>query len=244
MPTEYGTSAEVRIRIGGPAGAGIKAAGQTLARSFVAAGLNTFDLTEYPSLIKGGHNTYHLRISPDQLYSHVTPTDVLVALDRATVDLHLAEFTEGGAIVYDPAAVDAGDLAATAGHCPVPVPLAEIVKTAGGAPVMRNVAALGAVLGHLDFPLAYLVDSLRAQFAHKAPEVAEQNAAIATAAYEHAQQAHCAFPVRLAPVDGAPERVLADGVPTYADGLPQLAGGPIWRHAAAPRDVSDLMRRL
>ncbi len=56
---------EVRIRIGGPAGFGIKAAGQSLARVFSAAGYDTFDLTEYPSLIKGGHNTYHLRVSAD-----------------------------------------------------------------------------------------------------------------------------------------------------------------------------------
>ena len=46
---------------------------------------------------------------------------------------------------------------------------------------MRNVAALGATLGHMDFPLDGLLDSIRAQFAHKAPEIAEQNIAVATA---------------------------------------------------------------
>ena len=93
---------EVRIRIGGPAGFGIKAAGATLARVFARAGYNTFDLTEYPSLIKGGHNTYHLRVSADEIFSHVKPTDILVALDAATIPLHLEELTEGGAIVFDP----------------------------------------------------------------------------------------------------------------------------------------------
>ncbi len=80
---------EVRIRIGGPAGFGIKAAGATLARVFARAGYHTFDLTEYPSLIKGGHNTYHLRVSEDEIFSHVMPTDILVALDAATIPLHL-----------------------------------------------------------------------------------------------------------------------------------------------------------
>ena len=89
QPAPYGR--EVRIRIGGPAGFGIKAAGQTLARVFARAGYHTFDLTEYPSLIKGGHNTYHLRVSADPIFSHVMPTDVLVALDAATIALHLAE---------------------------------------------------------------------------------------------------------------------------------------------------------
>src|SRR5450759_1168014 len=69
---------DLQIKIGGPAGFGIKAAGQTLARSFVHAGLNTFDLTEYPSLIKGGHNAYQVRVSPEsEVLSQVEPVDIL-----------------------------------------------------------------------------------------------------------------------------------------------------------------------
>ena len=64
---------------------------------------------------------------------------------------------------------------------------------------MRNVVALGAVLGQLGFPLDGLLDSLKAQFAHKAPEVAEQNIAAATRGYETAQEIQCAFPHHLEP---------------------------------------------
>lgn len=32
-----------------------------------------------------------------------------------------------------------------------------------------------------------------------------------------------------------------EGVPTYQDGLPQLADGPLWRKATAPRDVAGLL---
>ena len=60
----------------------------------------------------------------------------------------------------------------------MPVPLAKIVKDAGGVAIMRNVAALGAVAGLAKFPLSYLTDSLKAQFAKKAPEIAEQNVAV------------------------------------------------------------------
>ena len=90
MPASPPYGPEVRIRLGGPAGFGIKAAGQALARVFARAGYHTFDLTEYPSLIKGGHNTYHLRVSETPIFSHVMPTDILVALDASTVGLHLA----------------------------------------------------------------------------------------------------------------------------------------------------------
>ncbi|MBW6468382.1 MAG: 2-oxoacid:acceptor oxidoreductase subunit alpha [Coriobacteriia bacterium] len=215
---------EVRIKIGGPAGFGIKAAGQTLARLFSRAGYETFDLTEYPSLIKGGHNNYHLRISSEEIFSHVEPVDILVALDRDTVALHLDELTEGAAIIYDPNDFDIGEVAGVPDTaCAVPVPLKEIVYEAGGIPIMRNVAALGAVLGHIGFPLDYLTRSIEQQFAHKAPEIAEQNVACASAGYEHARDHECAFPYDMQPRDRDGERILVDG--NEAAGLAALAAG-------------------
>jgi 2-oxoglutarate ferredoxin oxidoreductase subunit alpha len=223
QPAPYGR--EVRIRIGGPAGFGIKAAGQSLARVFATAGYHTFDLTEYPSLIKGGHNTYHVRISADEIFSHVMPTDVIVALDRDTVSLHLGELTPNAAVIYDPADFepDESDIGDRDDLCLVPVPLTQIVYDVGGIKIMRNVAALGAVLGHMDFPIEGLVASIRAQFAHKKPEIAEQNIAAATKGFEHAQAARCDFPYKLAPMADAPHRVLADGNESF--GLGALAGG-------------------
>ncbi|MFU8890449.1 MAG: 2-oxoacid:acceptor oxidoreductase subunit alpha [Anaerosomatales bacterium] len=215
---------EVRIKIGGPAGFGIKAAGQTLARLFTRAGYETFDLTEYPSLIKGGHNNYHLRISSEEIFSHVEPVDILVALDRDTVALHLDELTEGAAIIYDPNDFDIGEVAGVPDTaCAVPVPLKEIVYEAGGIPIMRNVAALGAVLGHIGFPLDFLTRSIEQQFAHKPPEIAEQNVACASAGYEHARDHECAFPYDMQPRDRDGERILVDG--NEAAGLAALAAG-------------------
>ncbi len=216
---------EVRLRIGGPAGFGIKAAGQSLARVFARAGYHCFDLTEYPSLIKGGHNTYHLRVSADPIFSHVMPTDVLVALDRPTVRLHIAELTPGAAVIYDPAdfTPDDDDLLGRDDLCVVAVPLTDIVRDAGGIKIMRNVAALGATLGHMDFGLDGLLESIRAQFAHKAPEIAEQNIAVATAGFHAAREMTCDFPYKLAPVEDAPVRVMADG--NEAIGLGALAAG-------------------
>jgi len=224
---------EVRIRIGGPAGFGIKAAGQTLARVFARAGYQTFDLTEYPSLIKGGHNTFHLRISEEQIFSHVMATDILVALDAATVGLHLAELTPGAAIIFDPKDVASEDLdlGGRDDLCLVPVPLTDIVYEVGGIKIMRNVIALGAVLGHMDFPIEGLADSLKAQFSHKAPEVAEQNVTAATRGWEVAREAHCDFPFHLAVRDDQPPTIIADGNEALAMGA--LAAG-IGMYAAYP----------
>ena len=221
---------ELRVKIGGEAGFGIKAAGQTLARSFMNAGLEIFDLTEYPSLIRGGHNTYTLRVSPRPISSHVEAVDVLVALNRETIDLHLDELVEGGAVIYDPEDKDNAGWDAPEGLLAAPVPLMRLAKDAGG-PIMRNTVALGAVLALAGLPVDLLADGLRAQFAHKAPEIAEQNVAAATAGHVAASEVATSFGVKLEPVPDAPRRLLVDG--NEAVGLGALAAG-IGFYAAYP----------
>ncbi len=223
LPDPRGTARpDIQIKIGGHAGFGIKAAGQSLARCFVNGGLHTFDLTEYPSLIRGGHNVYQVRVSPEPIHSHVEPVDILVALNQESLDLHLAEVVDGGAVVFDPKSVSA-DGADTSRVCVVEVPLDEIVTAAGGVPIMRNVAALGAVLGLSRYPLSYLTDSLEQQFAKKAPEVAQTNVAVASAGYDHGANAKCSFPFRLDPLPQPPRRILVDG--NEAIGMGALAAG-------------------
>jgi len=46
------------IKIAGPAGAGIKSSGLLLSNILVRHGFNIRDYVEYPSLVKGCHNTY------------------------------------------------------------------------------------------------------------------------------------------------------------------------------------------
>ena len=219
---------ELRVRIGGEAGFGIKAAGQMLARSFVDAGLETFDLTEYPSLIRGGHNNYLLRVSTEPVYSHVEPVDALICLNRETLDLHHHELVDGGAVIFDPEDFGAADVPARLRA--VPVPLTEIARGAGGK-IMRNTVALGALLGIVGFPLSYLGDSLHKQFAKKAPEIAEGNVTAAQAGCDAAMAACPDFIVQLAPIKGAPRRILVDG--NEALGMGALAAG-IGFYAAYP----------
>jgi 2-oxoglutarate ferredoxin oxidoreductase subunit alpha len=218
------------VKIGGEAGFGIKAAGQTLARSFVASGLEIFDLTEYPSLIRGGHNTYALRVSPKPISSHVEAVDVLVALNRETIDLHLDELAKGGAVIYDPDDKENAEWQVPDGIIGVPIPLMSLAKEAGG-PIMRNTVALGAVLALVGLPIDPLADGLRAQFAHKAPEIAEQNVAAATAGHEHAAGLAEEFGVKIEPIPDAPRRLLVDG--NEAVGLGALAAG-VGFYAAYP----------
>lgn len=204
---ERGTP-DISIRIGGPAGAGIKAAGQSLARTFMREGLWTMDLTEYPSLIRGGHNVITVRVGPKPLFSHAVDVDILIALDRLTVEKDGPSLVEGGAVVYDPASVEAATLPSHARR--VPVPLDEIAKRNGGV-IMRNTVAMAAALALLRFPLEPFESALHAQFDSKSAEVAEGNVRAAREGHAEAWKHADDFPLRLSPVPGAPERVLVDG---------------------------------
>lgn len=225
-----GPGSELRVTIGGEAGFGIKAAGQTLARAFVHAGLEVFDLTEYPSLIRGGHNTYTLRVSPNPISSHVESVEVLIALNRKTVELDIDRLVPGGAVIFDPDATSADDWPGAGDARAVPVPLAAFAKQAGG-PIMANTVALGAALALVHFPLEYLADALTAQFAHKSPEIAEQNVAASRLGYEHVRASVPDFWLSIAPKPDAPKRLLVDG--NEAIGLGALSAG-IGFYAAYP----------
>jgi 2-oxoglutarate/2-oxoacid ferredoxin oxidoreductase subunit alpha len=219
---------DVAIRLGGPAGFGIKAAGQSIARTFMRGGLWTFDLTEYPSLIRGGHNAITVRVGPEPFHSHAPEADVLVALDQKTADLDMCWLVEGGAVVYDPKVVSAEGWP---GHVrKIPVPLDEIAS-ANGSKIMRNTVALGAVLGLLRFPLDPFASSLHAQFDHKSKDIADANVRSAQAGYDEAGTYAADFPLRLAPVEGADERILVDGNDAFCLGA--LAAG-IGFYAAYP----------
>ncbi|GAB4273933.1 MAG: 2-oxoacid:acceptor oxidoreductase subunit alpha [Coriobacteriia bacterium] len=218
---------EVRIAIGGPAGYGIKASGQTLSRAMAAAGLDTFDLTEYPSLIRGGHNYYHLRAGAGPLFSHVLDVDVLVALDEQTPALHADRLTKGAAVIFDPSVVDPASL--PAGCRPVAVELESIAKQAGN-PLMRNTAANGSVAAVVGLDLRFLEDAIRAQFKDKPVEVADANIETLRAGYEAALGSGVSLDRRL-PFEEREARILIDG--NSAVGIGALAAG-IGLYAAYP----------
>ena len=92
---------KLALKAGGPAGAGVFTIGAMMARSLQKMGLHVFYTADYPSLIKGGHNACYIRVEPDEIHSQLQIIDILVAVDKKTIDKHYKELTENGAIIYD-----------------------------------------------------------------------------------------------------------------------------------------------
>ncbi len=70
----------ITVKIAGPAGMGIKSAGLLLAKIVTECGYYFADYSEYPSLVRGGHNTYQITYSTEEVFMVDKKADVLVSL--------------------------------------------------------------------------------------------------------------------------------------------------------------------
>ena len=71
----------VQVKIAGEAGMGIKSAGKLLTLLVKRSGYYTFGYTEYPSLIRGGHNTFQVVLSDRPVSSVYRIVDILISLN-------------------------------------------------------------------------------------------------------------------------------------------------------------------
>ena len=89
-------------KIGGEAGYGIMNTGGPLfAKTLLRAGYYIFIYSEYPSLIRGGHNTMQVAVSDKEVSGVYSQIDQLVALNAHTIVMHQDEVKKGGVVVYD-----------------------------------------------------------------------------------------------------------------------------------------------
>lgn len=177
-------------KIGGEAGYGILSVGAMFSRAMVRAGQFTFDYDEYPSLIRGGHNTYEVGVSPDPVLTVRRPIHVLVALNQQTVDAHKEELAPDAVILYNSnnSKVGEGDFLAT--QTVVGIPLEDLAIKAGADRVGRNTVSLGASLAVLGAPfeLAKEVIELNFSLKKKDDKVSIVNVAAAKTGYDFIKQ--------------------------------------------------------
>ncbi len=215
---------DMTIKIGGEAGQGLESSGAGFAKALARSGLRIFGLADYRSRIRGGHNFFQIRIGERPFWSHTEPVHLLLALTEEAVRLHQDEIVAGGGVVYDEGLeVDEAALEER-GVQPFPMPLLHIAKETGGAEVMLNTAALGAVAGLAEYDLAPMISVIEDNFRKKGEAVVEGNRRVAQEAADLARQRYAArFAWKLEPVKDAPRRMVMNGNQAFALGA--LLGG-------------------
>lgn len=162
------------LTIGGQAGQGIKAAGLLLAKIATRLGKHVYTYSEYPSLIKGGHNLTQVSISKEEVTAPRKSCEFWIALDQNTLNVHSAEFRDGCEIIFDEEKkYDLSQINKNANL--LPVPLSKLAKDAGGSQIMSNTVALGAAIGLLGGDLQTFKDLLHDEYGQKGEEMVKVN---------------------------------------------------------------------
>ena len=181
---------DVTLKAGGEAGTGVATVGAIFAKLMQRCGLYVFMINDYPSLIKGGHNTISVRVSPERIHSLSEGVDILIALDKKTAALHYQEITHDGAIIFDSTKIKTEDLPTDRADIRrVGVPLSEIATKAGGD-IYFNQAAMGATLALLGMDLAKYDRMIEKTFNKKGPQVVSQNQQAAKAGWDHVKSTY------------------------------------------------------
>jgi 2-oxoglutarate ferredoxin oxidoreductase subunit alpha len=87
--------------VGGKAGEGTKKAGSVAAKLFSSMGRFIFEMDDYMSLIRGGHNFSVVSTATRKIFSHYMKADLLVVFDKRSYDLHKHHLADNGIIVFD-----------------------------------------------------------------------------------------------------------------------------------------------
>jgi 2-oxoglutarate ferredoxin oxidoreductase subunit alpha len=225
MPVDF------NFMVGGEAGQGVQSVGFLLAKVFARGGYHIFADQDYESRIRGGHNSFRVRVRDGRVGAISESVDILVALNRESIDLHRKELVAGGAVIFDGEKVkdigSNGDLFS--------IPLERLAEEKAGDKLMTNTVALGAALALVSYDLGILNTALVEHFGKG--KVADSNVAAARAGYEYAQ-AEYKGNLHLKPVSEA-KRLLITG--NEAVSLGAIAAGCKFMAAYPMTPASSIM---
>ncbi|MFH2012016.1 MAG: 2-oxoacid:acceptor oxidoreductase subunit alpha [Pseudomonadota bacterium] len=127
------SSNTVTLLIGGEAGQGIATVGNIFTKCLVRSGYSIVVTQSYQSRIRGGHNTYAIRIGTDKVIAPDESVDILIALNQETAKIHEKELSNEGLIIIDEVFEFSND------SC-IKVPFKQL-----GTGIFSNIVALGVV---------------------------------------------------------------------------------------------------
>ncbi|MFA6369046.1 MAG: 2-oxoacid:acceptor oxidoreductase subunit alpha [Candidatus Shapirobacteria bacterium] len=142
------------IKIAGPAGSGIKSAGQLFSKFLISHGFNLADYSEYPSLVRGGHNTYQITFSDDKVYSTHFNVDLFFSVYPGHWQQHIEEFDKNTLVFSDE---DFSDIKTKAKF--IRLPLKEMATEAGSL-IVINTLCLGVATYLYDLNIKLIKDNI------------------------------------------------------------------------------------
>jgi 2-oxoglutarate ferredoxin oxidoreductase subunit alpha len=173
---------DINLMVGGEAGQGVQSVGFLLAKMLARGGYHVFADQDLESRIRGGHNFFRVRAKDNEVGAPTEKIDVLLALNRETMDLHRSEMSGDGVVVFDSEKV--ADIRSNGNL--FGVPLARLAEEQAGNRIMSNVVTLGAALCLAGYDFAIVEQVLRDYFGKDSK--GEANVKAAAAGYHFAKE--------------------------------------------------------
>jgi 2-oxoglutarate/2-oxoacid ferredoxin oxidoreductase subunit alpha len=156
---------DINVVISGAAGEGIQTIGELLTRAVAVHGYPVFSWQEYESRIRGGENSYSIRIGENPANAPLTKADVLLALNKASLEKYRNLVKENGLILSEN----------KEGERSIAVPFAIMARERFGDEVYANVIAVGALVSVLGMDIGPVRDNIRKAFEKKGGEIISNN---------------------------------------------------------------------
>ena len=169
---------DLNVVIAGAAGEGIQTVGEILAKVVSAQGYGVFSWKEYESRIRGGQNSYRIRISPEPRNAPLSEADILLALNEGAVNKYEGLLNEGGTLLAaEPYRKDM-----------IVIDFVTIAQEVAGSKIYSNTAALGALMAVLGVELKALNQVMAKAFADKSEDILENNYRVAKKGFDSANR--------------------------------------------------------
>ncbi len=231
------THSELTIWVGGAAGDGIAAAGESFAKACSRSGYHVFAHNSYQSVIRGGHVCMHIRIGQHKVYTQGDTCDYLVALNQDTFQRYAKRVTPGGAVFYNSDKFKASPEQAGQDVQLIGLPVMELI----GNQLMQNTALMGAVMQALGLNPDQIRELIKERFSKKGEAVIKVNMDAFDKGIEFAKTKAKPGVIRIGPGDGK-RRPLAGGNPMAGFGA--LAAGCRFYSAYPMTPASSLLHWL
>jgi len=145
---------DLNVRITGGAGQGVHTVGGIVSRMAVLWGYRFHATQDYMSRIRGGRNSYSVRIGSDPVRAGKEEAEILLCLSADHLPYYLPRLAKGGLALADVPSAAPPVLAA---------PLKQLALSAG-SPILANMAGAGIIACALGIPLDVLDPLLAADF--------------------------------------------------------------------------------
>ncbi|MDD4954857.1 MAG: 2-oxoacid:acceptor oxidoreductase subunit alpha [Candidatus Omnitrophica bacterium] len=169
---------ELTIKIAGEAGQGMQTVGFTLCRLFKKCGFYIFANQDYMSRVRGGNNFFQLRISENSVYTLRKHSDIIVALDKASISTHRETLSAEGQMLIDKKKFNIIEE-----NSFLDVPMHDIAKKIGNE-LFVNSVAYGAIAAMAGIEMNMVIETVKEVFSGKSEDIIESNGAAAKAGYE------------------------------------------------------------